>query len=451
MNHFSTLKPLLLQTDSRIIVLVLDGLGGLPREHGGPTELEAARTPNMDALAAGGMLGLSVPIAPGVTPGSGPAHLSLFGYDPLEFTLGRGPLEAMGIGFDLSDKDVAARGNFCTVDAHGNVTDRRAGRIKDEEGQRLCGILSQIRLPGVELFVRPVKEHRWALILRGEGLSGDLSETDPGVLGRPPALVEAHTPAGSPLPAAQHTAELVNEFVAQAGRLLAHEHPANMVLLRGFAKHPGFPTFDQVYGLKAGAVAVYPMYRGLASLLGMQLLDTGPSIAEEFQTVADHWSVFNFFYIHIKKTDSMGEDGNFDGKVHVIEEADAALPILTALKPDVLVITGDHSTPAAFQSHSWHPVPTLLASRWCRRESGTKFGESSCRTGAWGEFHATSIMPEALAHAGKLAKKKKKKKKVRYGAVAALRSSHRSGTPGYPWTSLNSWPSRAAMSLRTCC
>ena len=398
MNHFSTLKPLLLQTDSRIIVLVLDGLGGLPREHGGQTELEAARTPNMDALAAGGMLGLSVPIAPGVTPGSGPAHLSLFGYDPLEFTLGRGPLEAMGIGFDLSEKDVAARGNFCTVDAHGNVSDRRAGRIKDEEGKRLCGILSQIRLPGVEVFVRPVKEHRWALILRGEGLSGDLSETDPGLLGRPPAQAEAH------IPAAQHTAELVNEFVAQAGSMLAHEHPANMVLLRGFAKHPGFPTFDQVSGLKAGAVAVYPMYRGLASLLGMQLLDTGPSIAEEFQTVANHWSDFNFFYIHIKKTDSMGEDGNFDGKVHVIEEADAALPILTALKPDVLVITGDHSTPAAFQSHSWHPVPTLLTSRWCRRESGTKFGESSCRTGAWGVFHATSIMPEALGHAGKLAR-----------------------------------------------
>ena len=427
MNHFPTLEPLLLQTDSKIIVLVLDGLGGLPREPGGPTELEAARTPNMDALAAGGMLGLSVPIAPGVTPGSGPAHLSLFGYDPLDFVIGRGPLEAMGIGFDLRDKDVAARGNFCTLNAQGNVTDRRAGRIKDEEGQRLCAILSQITLPGVEVFVRPVKEHRWALILRGEGLSGDLTETDPGVLGRPPALVEAHHPAGarphvgptavqgtaSPLPAgtwphaapaAQHTAELVNQFVAQARTLLANEHPANMVLLRGFAKHPGFPTFDQVYGLKAAAVAVYPMYRGLASLLGMQLLNTGPTIAEEFKTVAEHWADHNFFYIHVKKTDSMGEDGNFDGKVHVIEETDAALPLLTALKPDVLVITGDHSTPAAFQSHSWHPVPTLLASRWCRREAAIKFGERSCRSGTWGEFHATSIMPEAMGHAGKLAR-----------------------------------------------
>jgi 2,3-bisphosphoglycerate-independent phosphoglycerate mutase len=415
MNHFATLKPLLLQTDSRIILLVLDGLGGLPRERGGPTELEAARTPNMDALAAGGMLGLSVPIAPGITPGSGPAHLSLFGYDPLEFIIGRGALEAMGIGFDLSDKDVAARGNFCTVDAQGSVTDRRAGRIKDEEGKRLCGILSQIRLPGVELFVRPVKEHRWALILRGEGLSGDLSETDPGVLGRPPAPVEALTPAGTRLqaavpprpdgvPAAQHTAELVNQFVAQARRLLANEHPANMILLRGFAKHPGFPTFDQVYGLKAGAVAVYPMYRGLASLLGMTLLETGPSIADEFHTVATHWQEFNFFYVHVKRTDTMGEDGNFDGKVAVIEETDTALPDLTALMPDVLVITGDHSTPAAFQSHSWHPVPTLLASRWCRTEHNVKFGEASCRTGTWGTFHATSIMPEALGHAGKLAR-----------------------------------------------
>ncbi|MBI1800484.1 MAG: 2,3-bisphosphoglycerate-independent phosphoglycerate mutase [Chloroflexi bacterium] len=398
MTDFATLEPLILQTDSKILLLVMDGLGGLPRDAGGLTELETARTPNMDALAAGGQLGLSLPIAPGVTPGSGPAHLSLFGYDPLKYVIGRGALEALGIGFPLGDQDVAARGNFCTVDAQGNVTDRRAGRIRDEEGKRLCQILSQIRLPGVEVFVEPVKEHRWALILRGEGLSCELSETDPGVLGRPPLAVRAHTQA------AQQTADLVNEFIAQARRLLANEHPANMVLLRGFAKHPGFPTFDRVYGLRAGAVAVYPMYRGLASLLGMQVLDTGPTIEDEFRTVARHWNDFNFLYVHVKKTDTMGEDGNFDGKVHVIEEVDACLPVLTALKPDVIVITGDHSTPAAFKSHSWHPVPTLLASRWCRGEPGAKFGERACAAGVWGAFHATSIMSEALGHAGKLAR-----------------------------------------------
>jgi len=384
MNHFDTLKPLLLQTDSKILMLVMDGLGGLPREAGGLTELETARTPNMDALAARGQLGLSVPIAPGLTPGSGPAHLSLFGYDPLEFVIGRGALEALGIGFDLSDQDVAARGNFCTVDVHGNVTDRRAGRIGDDEGKRLCGILSQIKVEGVEVFVKPVKEHRWALILRGENLSGDLSETDPGALGRPSPPAQAHVKI------AQHTADLVNDFITQARELLKNEHPANMILLRGFARHPGFPTFDQVYGLKAGAVAVYPMYRGLASLLGMKVLDTGASIAEEFRVVAQHWNDYNFFYVHVKKTDTMGEDGNFADKVHVIEEVDSCLPLLTALKPDVLVITGDHSTPAAYKSHSWHPVPTLLSSAWCRGEVDAKYGERDCVRGTWGAFHATS-------------------------------------------------------------
>ncbi|MBI5876360.1 MAG: 2,3-bisphosphoglycerate-independent phosphoglycerate mutase [Chloroflexi bacterium] len=398
MNHFSTLKPLLLQTDSKIVLLVMDGLGGLPREAGGLTELETARTPNMDALAAHGQLGLSVPIAPGVTPGSGPAHLSLFGYDPLEFVIGRGALEALGVGFHLTDRDVAARGNFCTVDAAGNVTDRRAGRIADEVNRRLCGILSQIKVDGATIIVKSVKEHRFVLIMRGDGLSGDLSETDPGVLGRPPAPVAAGSPA------AVRAAAVANEFVAKARDLLKNEHPANMVLMRGFAKHPGFPTFDQVYGLKAGAVAVYPMYRGLASLLGMSLLETGPTIADEFRTVAAHWNDYNFFFVHVKKTDSMGEDGNFDGKVHVIEDVDAALPILTALKPDALLITGDHSTPATFKSHSWHPVPTLLSSVWCRGEGAVKFGERDCLRGAWGAFHATSIMPELMGHAGKLAR-----------------------------------------------
>jgi len=398
MNNFDTLKPLLLQTDTKILLLVMDGLGGLPREAGGLTELETARTPNMDALAARGQLGVSTPIAPGITPGSGPAHLSLFGYDPLQFVIGRGALEALGIGFDLGDQDVAARGNFCTVDAHGHVTDRRAGRIRDEEGKRLCQTLSQIKVAGVQVFVEPVKEHRWALILRGENLSGDLSETDPGVLGRPPLPVQAHSKV------AQHTADVVNDFIAQARELLKDERPANMILLRGFAKHPGFPTFDQVYGLKAAAVAVYPMYRGLASLLGMNVLDTGASVEEEFRTVIKRWNDFNFFYVHVKKTDTMGEDGNFDGKVHVIEEVDSCLPLLTALKPDVLILTGDHSTPATYQSHSWHPVPTLLASAWCRGEASAKYGERDCRRGVWGEFHASSIMPEALGHAGKLAR-----------------------------------------------
>jgi len=399
MTNLDLMKELNVAGQGKIVMLVIDGLGGLPMEPGGPTELEAARTPNLDALAAESICGLSVPISPGVTPGSGPSHLALFGYDPLRYEIGRGILEACGIGFPLGPDDVAARGNFCTVDENGLITDRRAGRIPTEKGAELCQMLQAIQLPGVETFVEPVKEYRFVLVLRGEGLSGGLTETDPQQLGVPPRKMEAL------IPEAQPTAELFNQWVAQARELLADQHPANMVLLRGPDKTPSLPSMAEVYGLKAAAIATYPMYRGVAKLVGMDILETGETLEEEVETLRTHWTRYDFFYFHVKKTDSAGEDGDFAGKVAIIEHVDeVVIPAIISLGPDVLIVTSDHSTPALLKSHSWHPVPTLLHSRYCRPDEVQTFGERACMRGGLGLFPATDLMPLAMANALRLTK-----------------------------------------------
>lgn len=399
MADFDLMKELHIAGQAKIVMLVLDGLGGLPMEPGGPTELEAAHTPNLDALAAESICGLSVPIAPGVTPGSGPAHLALFGYDPLRYEIGRGVLEACGIGFPLEPSDVAARGNFCTVDENGLITDRRAGRIPTEKGAELCEMLRVIQLLNVETFVEPVKDYRFVLVLRGEGLSGGLTETDPQQLGVPPRKVEAL------IPEAQHTAELLNKWIAQARELLADQHPANMVLLRGPDKTPMLPSMAEVYGLKAAAIASYPMYRGVAKLVGMDVLKTGETVEEEVETLQSHWAEYDFFFFHVKKTDSAGEDGDFARKASAIEHVDeVVIPAIVSLEPDVLIVTGDHSTPALLRSHSWHPVPTLLCSKYCRPDQVQTFGERACMGGGLGVFPATDLMPLAMANALRLTK-----------------------------------------------
>jgi len=399
MANFDLMKELHITGQSKIVMLVIDGLGGLPVGPGGPTELEAARTPNLDALAVESICGLSAPISPGVTPGSGPAHLALFGYDPLRYDIGRGVLEACGIGFPLGPDDVAARGNFCTVDENGLVADRRAGRIPTEKGAELCQMLRVIQLPGVETFVEPVRDYRFMLVLRGEGLSGGLTETDPQQLGVPPRQVEALVPGAQP------TAELLNQWIAQARELLADQRPANMVLLRGPDKTPLLPSMVEIYGLRAAAIAVYPMYRGVATLLGMDILETGETLEEEVETLKTHWAEYDFFFVHIKKTDSAGEDGDFTLKASVIEHVDeVVVPAITSLEPDVFIVTGDHSTPALLKSHSWHPVPTLLHSRYCRPDEVRAFGERACMRGGLGVFPATNLMPLAMANALRLTK-----------------------------------------------
>jgi 2,3-bisphosphoglycerate-independent phosphoglycerate mutase len=399
MNQLGLMKELSIKNNTKIVLLVLDGVGGAPMEPGGPTELEAARTPNFDALAARSSCGLSVPVAPGITPGSGPGHLALFGYDPLQYEIGRGVLEALGIGFDLQPMDVAARGNFCTVDQNGRITDRRAGRIPTEEGARRVDLLRSIQLPGVETFVEPVKEYRFVLVLRGEGLSGGIHDTDPQQTGVAPLPAVAYDPA------AGRTAELVNQWIKEASRILADHPPANMLTLRGFAVDPNLPKFADVYKLRAATVAVYPMYKGVSRLVGMKILDfQGDTPKDEFEAVRQYWDQYDFFFVHIKKTDSTGEDGNFDAKVHVIEMVDEALPALLDLNPDVLAVTGDHSTPTLLKSHSWHPLPILLSARTGRRDPVTSFGETACLGGSLVHIRHVDIMPLAMAHAMRLTK-----------------------------------------------
>jgi 2,3-bisphosphoglycerate-independent phosphoglycerate mutase len=384
--------------ETKIVLVVADGLGGLPIEPNGKTELESARTPNLDALAREGVCGLSIPVLPGITPGSGPGHLALFGYDPLEYRIGRGILEALGINFPVGPQDVAARGNFCTVDSRGIITDRRAGRPTTECCQSLCRKLQQIRAPGVEIFVEPVREHRFVVVFRGNNLGDGVNDTDPQQAGHP--LLEAK---GSD-PASEITARAVNAFVMEAGRILKDESPTNMVTLRGFARYPKIETMQDVYGLKPVAIAVYPMYRGLARLVGMEVAEAGATLADQTETLRRLWKQYDFFFLHYKYTDSTGEDGNFAAKVEMIEHLDEEVPKIRALDPQVLIVTGDHSTPSRLRSHSWHPVPTLLWSSTCRPDPVTEFGESYCLRGGLGQFQAMYLLPLALAHAGRLGK-----------------------------------------------
>ena len=399
--QFELIKPLLKEdAKGKIVMLVMDGLGGLPLTTTGKTELETANTPNMDKLAAEAELGLHHSVPYGITPGSGQAHLGLFGYDPIKYEIGRGVLSALGIDFDLGPNDVAARGNFCTVDDDGVITDRRAGRIPTEEGQRLCQLLKEkVQLPGVELFLEPEKEYRFVFVLRGEGLDGHVSDTDPQAVGKKAHVAEAQKPE------AEKMAELVREFVRQGNEILKEEAPANSFVLRGLAGMPKWPKFNEVWGLNSVAIAMYPMYRGVAKVVGMTVLHPAESMSQEIDMLEEYWDKHDFFFVHIKKTDSYGEDGNFDAKVGIIEEVDALIPRIMALDPDVLIITGDHSTPARLKAHSWHPIPTMLWSKNARPDGIDSFGERECVKGSLGSrFDANDLMPLALSHALRLEK-----------------------------------------------
>ena len=385
-------------TSSKIVMLVVDGLGGLARPDTGMSELEQAEIPNLDALARVSACGLTTPVLPGVAPGSGPGHLALFGYDPLKYLIGRGALEALGIDVALQRGDVAARGNFCTVNPQGALIDRRAGRIATDLSAPLCQRLDRIEIEGVELDVYPVQDYRFVLRLRGHGLSEALSETDPQRLGVPPLPAE-------PLEAkAQNTADIVNEFVAQARQLLAEEEAANMTLLRGFARLPSLPPMGEVYRLDPAAIAAYPMYRGLATVAGMKVIPTGGTFADELETLKQCFDQHDFFFIHYKAADAAGEDGDFDAKVKSLEALDRFILQIQELESDVLMVAGDHSTPAIMAGHSWHPVPFMIHSRWTGGEGVSAFNEKTCAQGSIGRIPATQIMLLALAHAGKLTK-----------------------------------------------
>jgi 2,3-bisphosphoglycerate-independent phosphoglycerate mutase len=398
MDMHQLIRELREENKTRIVLLVADGLGGLPLEPGGKTELESAHTPNLDGLAREGTCGLSIPVLPGITPGSGPGHLGLFGYDPLHYRIGRGILEALGINFAVGARDVAARGNFCTLDADGNISDRRAGRPTTERCVATCQKLQQVTVPGIEVFVEPVREHRFVVVFRGDGLGDAVNDTDPQAVGVKPLKA-----AGADA-AAQKTADAVNRWVAEATRALKGDAPTNGVTLRGFARYPKIATMQEVYGLKSAAIAVYPMYRGLARLVGMDVVECGSTLADQVKTLERLWQDYDFFFLHYKYTDSTGEDGNFAAKVDMIQRFDAVVPQVRALNPDVLIVTGDHSTPSKLKSHSWHPVPVVLWARTCRTDPVTEFGESQCLRGGLGQFQAMYLLPLAMAHAGRLAK-----------------------------------------------
>jgi 2,3-bisphosphoglycerate-independent phosphoglycerate mutase len=397
------LGPLVLDAATKIVLLVLDGLGDLPHpDHQGRTPLEAARTPHLDALAPNAALGRILPVAPGITPGSGPGHLALFGYDPIATTVGRGVLEALGAGIELEPGDVAARANFCTLDAAGVVADRRAGRISSEECARLVEKIaaSVSRFEDVRVVLRAGKGHRFVAILRGSGLGEGVSDADPHHEGAPIPPARARVAD----PAAEKTAGVVNAFLARARETLAAEHPANGVLARGFSSRPDLRGFRERFRLRAAAVASYPMYRGVAQLAGMDVIPVGESPADAFEAVRRIRDRYDFFFVHIKATDMAGEDGDFEAKVAAVEAVDAALPALLAEPPDVLCVTGDHSTPVMVRGHSWHPVPVMVWARWSGADQMPRFHEKTARNGSLGVLASKDLMAVLMANAGRLDK-----------------------------------------------
>ena len=398
MHQHDLIRELREPAKTKIVFMVADGLGGLPYEKGGLTELELAKTPNLDQCVADGVCGLSTPVLPGIAPGSGPGHLALFGYDPLEYRIGRVILEALGINFAVGAKDVAIRGNFCTLGADGTITDRRAGRPTTERCVEIVNKLRTIKVPGVELFVEPVKEHRFVLVIRGDGLGGNVCDTDPQAVG-----VKPLTAKGTVGPS-EKTAALANEFLAKATEVLKNDAPTNGATLRGFATYPKIATMQELYGLKSAAIAVYPMYKGLARLVGMDILDAGDTLTTQVERLKASWNDYDFFFMHYKYTDSTGEDGNFPAKVQMTERFDTCIPAVRSLKPDVLIVTGDHSTPAKLKAHSWHPVPTLLVADTSRPDNENAFGERNCLRGGLGQFQAKHLMLLAMAHAGRFGK-----------------------------------------------
>lgn len=394
------LSELTVSGEGKIVFLILDGLGGLPYGERRETELEAAQTPNLDALAKDSICGLLDPLGPGLTPGSGPAHLALFGYDPFQYNVGRGLLSAAGVDYPLDPEDLYARVNFATLDGEGLVTDRRAGRLDTEENRRLAEVLTaRVSLPGgIGFRLVTEKEHRALLVLSGKGLSPELAETDPQKTGVFPLAPRAL------IPEAQKTAGILTEMLGQVRTILAEEKRGNMILLRGYAKHHPFPGFRERYRLSALAISLYPMYRGIARLLGMEVLGEVSTLEEEFAALAANFEGYDFFFLHVKTPDARGEDGDYAGKVKAIEEVDRFIPEVRALNPRVLVVTGDHSTPAALKGHSWHPVPALLYSPACLPDDVSSFGERPCLKGGLGILPMKDLMALALAHAGRLAK-----------------------------------------------
>jgi len=399
MIGFDEIRKLARVTPSKIVLLVMDGIGGLPHPETGRTELETAHIPNLDRVALEGICGMLHPVSPGITPGSAPGHMSLFGYDPMQYQFGRGIVEALGLDVEVLPGDVVARGNFCTVDDSGLVSDRRAGRPATELNHELCNLLNEgAKVKDTEIALFPGKEHRFVIRLRGEGLSPEVTDTDPQYEGMAPLPAQALDSTG------RRTALVANSVIEQARELLKDRHPANMLLLRGFSQRPDYPSLRDIYRLTPACIATYPMYRGVSRVVGMDILPAGETLQDQVEVLRRNYDSYDYFFVHYKKTDARGEDGDFDAKVKAVEELDAVLPALLDLKPDVFIVTGDHSTPAGLGMHSWHPVPVVLRARYCRTDEVTGFSEQACLRGGLGQLLAPELMPLAMANALKLNK-----------------------------------------------
>jgi len=398
MDVLELIKGISFPTSTKIVLLAIDGLGGLPHPDTGKTELETARTPNLDSMANKGNCGLMDPVIPGISPGSVPGHLAILGFDPLIHNIGRGAMEAMGINFDLQADDVVARGNFAVVDKKGIIIDRRAGRMPLSQTTELCKLLDRMEIDGVKIFVHPLGDYRFIVVFRGEGLASGVTDSDPQINGTVPKKILPLTMQ------AERTASVANKFIARANALLSKNHQANAILLRGFSKRPQLPSLSDVYKIKAAAISNFPLYRGLARLVGMDLLDAGNTLGDLFSTLQNHFEEYDFISLHVKHIDTAGEDKNFNQKVELIEQLDRHIETMIKLKPDVTVVTSDHSTPAIMGLHSWHPVPVIISSPWCRPDGITKFSEYNCLKGSLGRFPATHLMPLAMAYAQKLGK-----------------------------------------------
>ena len=400
MIDFQYLSSIRKQTDSKIVMIVVDGLGGMTDPSTGQSELEAAKLPNLDKLASISSCGVSTPVLPGITPGSGPGHMALFGYNPIKYLLGRGVLEGLGIGAPIGKGDVAARGNFCLLGEDGKIIDRRAGRITTEECVELVELLKQIEIPGFGIEIHPVMDYRFVLVFKGETSSPDVSETDPQITGVTPMISNPTSERGT------GTALAVNLFTQRSAEILReYNGSANGILLRGFSNIPELPHFGISYALNPAAIAAYPMYRGVAGLLGMDVLESKQTFEDEIKTLEANYSKdYDYFFLHYKPADSAGEDGNFSQKVAMLEEFDSQLERILLLKPDVLVVCGDHSTPSYIASHSWHPVPFLISSNLSQGRAEAKFTENSCQEGSIGSIRAEELMLLVLSHADKLNK-----------------------------------------------
>ena len=405
-----------MSVDQKVLFVVFDGLGDRPiKEFGFKTPLEAANTSNFDAIAQKSLCGLSNALGRGVRPGSDVSHLEIFGYPIKQYYTGRGPIEVAGLGVRLQEGDVAFRGNFGTVDETWNILDRRAGRIRrvDEFAAAIDGMC----IDGVQVIVKPGTAHRAGVVFRGRGLSAQVSDADPHEAGKPVAEVRPTDDSAE----AAFTASVINKFMRKSYEILnaleanrqraaAGELPANFLLLRGAGQYPTMPSFEEKYGLRACCIAGGGLYKGIGAFLGMDLIEVPGATAlpdtdvrAKFRAAKKALETYDFVFTHVKATDSLAEDGNFEGKKAFIEKCnDAASELLNLPEGTLLVITADHSTACELKAHTADPVPVLFCSEHVRVDEVAEFNERAFARGGLGRVVGSDIMPAVLNILGRL-------------------------------------------------